>query len=152
TGTAAIQVQGTGGAGSIVMFGFPFEAMTNASRRQTAMGRILDFFGVAAPAPAVDVKACVNGQDADSPTAPIGAAGGSVALMYLVTNPGNVPLSISAVSDDNGTPGNAADDFNATYTSGDTNANSLLDVGETWTYSATRTAVAGQYTGTGKVT
>jgi Fibronectin type III domain len=46
-GTAAIQVQGAGGAGKIVMFGFPFEAMTDASRRQTAMGRILDFFGVA---------------------------------------------------------------------------------------------------------
>lgn len=47
-GTAAIQVQGMGGAGSIVMFAFPFEAMTSAARRQTAMGRILDFFDVAA--------------------------------------------------------------------------------------------------------
>ena len=49
------------------------------------------------------------------------------------------------MTDDNGTPGNAADDFNATYTSGDTNSNSQLDVGETWTYSASRTVVAGQY-------
>jgi hypothetical protein len=45
-GTAAIQVAGTGGRGDIVMFGFPFEAMTVAARRQTAMGKILDFFGV----------------------------------------------------------------------------------------------------------
>jgi len=50
-GTAAIQVQGTGGAGNIVMFGFPFEAMTNETRRINAMGRILDFFNVT---PAVD--------------------------------------------------------------------------------------------------
>lgn len=48
-GTAAIQF-GTGGigSGSIVMFGFPFEALTNATRRQEAMGKVLDFFGVSA--------------------------------------------------------------------------------------------------------
>jgi hypothetical protein len=46
-GTAAIQVSGTGGAGNIVMFAFPFESITNAARRQNAMERILDFFGVA---------------------------------------------------------------------------------------------------------
>jgi N-acetylmuramoyl-L-alanine amidase len=45
-GTAGIQVTGAGGKGDIVMFGFPFEAMTSAARRQTAMGKILDFFGV----------------------------------------------------------------------------------------------------------
>jgi len=31
-GTAAIQVRGTGGAGSIILFGFPFETMTVLSR------------------------------------------------------------------------------------------------------------------------
>jgi hypothetical protein len=50
-GTAAIQVTGTGGAGNIVMFGFPFEAMTNATRRQDAIDRVLDFFGVSAIVP-----------------------------------------------------------------------------------------------------
>jgi N-acetylmuramoyl-L-alanine amidase len=53
-GTAAIQVAGAGGKGSIVMFGFPFEVMTSAARRQTAMGRILDFFALSAPAPNAD--------------------------------------------------------------------------------------------------
>ena len=134
------------------MFGFPFEAMTNATRRQPAMGRILDFFGVAAPAPAVDIKTRVNGQDADSPTGPILAAGGTASFTYILTNPGNVPLSSVAVTDNNGTPGNAADDFNATFTSGDTNGNNQLDVGETWTYSASRTVVAGQYSNIGTVT
>jgi len=56
------------------------------------------------------------------------------------------------VTDDNGTPGNAADDFNATYSSGDANSNGQLDVGETWTYTATRTVVAGQTTRSGKAT
>ncbi|MCC7476408.1 MAG: fibronectin type III domain-containing protein [Pirellulales bacterium] len=46
-GNAAIQVSGTGGAGNLVMFGFPFETLTNAAIRETAMDRILDFFGVA---------------------------------------------------------------------------------------------------------
>lgn len=48
-GTAAIQVQGTGGAGNIVMFAFPFETITSASTRQIAMGRILDFFSIVPP-------------------------------------------------------------------------------------------------------
>ena len=43
-GTAAIQVQGTGGAGSIVMFGFPFETITTAANRAAVMDRVLDFF------------------------------------------------------------------------------------------------------------
>lgn len=56
-GTAGIQVQGTGGRGNIVMFGFPFETMTSSARRQTAMGKILDFFAVASAPTAVDLVA-----------------------------------------------------------------------------------------------
>lgn len=48
-GSAAIQSQGTGGAGDIVMFGFPFETITNANSRQIALGRILDFFNIVPP-------------------------------------------------------------------------------------------------------
>lgn len=47
-GAAAIQKQGTGGKGSIVVFGFPFETITDATRRKDVMGKILGFFGVAA--------------------------------------------------------------------------------------------------------
>jgi hypothetical protein len=43
-GTAAIQVPGAGGAGNIVMFGFPFEAITTAANRAAVMDRVLDFF------------------------------------------------------------------------------------------------------------
>ena len=49
------------------------------------------------------------------------------------------------VTDDNGTPGNTADDFHPTFTGGDTNSNGLLDLTETWTYQASATATAGQY-------
>ena len=70
------------------------------------------------------------------------AAGGTASFTYVLTNTGNVPLSSITVKDDNGTPGNLADDFSATYSSGDTNGNSQFDVGETWTYSASRTVAA----------
>jgi hypothetical protein len=152
-GTAAIQF-GTGGigSGSIVMFGFPFEAMTDATRRHQAMGAILDFFGTSADMPAAEIEARVNGQDADSPTGPVLNVGDSATFTYEVTNTGDVPLSTVVVTDNNGTPGNAADDFNPTFTGGDTNGNSLLDLGEIWHYSAMRNVVAGQFTGIATVT
>ena len=147
-GTAAIQFGAGGvGTGSIVMFAFPVETMTNETRRQQAMGRVLDFLGAD-----IAIETRVNGQDADSPTGPILATGSSVSLTYLVTNPGIVTLPVPIVVDDNGTPGTTADDFFPTFTGGDTNSNNQIDVGETWTYTATRTVVAGQRTHTGKVT
>jgi hypothetical protein len=150
-GAAAIQVQGTGGAGNIVMFAFPFEAMTDATRRSTAMGRILDFFSVNTADVGVDIETSVNGQDADSPTGPILEIGGTATFTYILTNTGEVALTSVAVSDNNGTPGTPGDDFAPAFTGGDANSNSQLDVGETWTYSAVRTIVPGQYAGTGSV-
>ena len=94
----------------------------------------------------------VNGQDADSPTGPHVAAGSTVTFTYVVTDTGNVPLSGVVVRDDNGTPANPADDFNPTFSGGDTNANGLLDLTETWTYTQTATALAGQQTNVGTVT
>ncbi len=146
-GTAAIQVTGTGGKGSIVMLAFPFETITNATRRTNAMGNILSFLGGE-----IAIQTRVNGQDADSAPGPTLAVGSNATFTYLVTNPGIVSLGSISVIDDNGTPGNAADDFNATYVSGDANSNGQLDVGETWTYTATRPVIAGQTTRTGKVT
>ena len=74
----------------------------------------------------------VNGQDADSPTGPHVAAGSTVTFTYVVTNTGNVPLADVVVSDDK--LGHASPAF----TSGDTNGNGLLDLTETWTYTADR--------------
>jgi hypothetical protein len=148
TASAAIQA-GTGGigTGSLVMFGFPFETMTNETRRTQAMTRILDFLGAG-----YTIETRVNGSDADSPTGPIVAAGGNVTLSYVMANTGIVPLTSIAIVDDNGTPGTTGDDFSPALTSGDTNSNNILDVGETWTYTATRTVVAGQRTHSGKAT
>ena len=45
-GTAAVQKSGSGGSGNVVVFGFPFETITDAARRAQVMGRVLEFFGV----------------------------------------------------------------------------------------------------------
>jgi hypothetical protein len=147
-GAAAIQMQGTGGAGSLVMFGFPFETMTDATRRQNAIGRILDFF---APTPAVTIEMQVNFDNADAPPGPTLAAGDTANFLYTVTNGGAIPLADVVVQEDNGTPAKAADDFSPTLVFGDLNINNVLDVDEVWVYTATRTVPAGQVTSTGSV-
>ena len=64
-------------------------------------------------------------------TGPVLAVGGNANFTYVLTNIGNVALNNVVVVDDNGTPGNTADDFNPTFSGGDTNSNNLLDLGET---------------------
>jgi hypothetical protein len=56
------------------------------------------------------------------------------------------------LTDNNGTASSTADDFSPTLQSGDTNSNGRLDPTETWTYTATRTVTAGQYTNIATVT
>ena len=92
----------------------------------------------------IQVVKFVNGQDADSPTGPHVAAGSTVTFTYVVTNTGNVPLANVVVTDDK---------LGAiTSFTGDTNGNGLLDLTETWTYTQTATALAGQQTNVGTVT
>ena len=52
--------------------------------------------------PAIDIEKATNGEDADSPTGPIIAVGGTVTWTYVVTNTGNVALTNVTVSDDQG--------------------------------------------------
>ena len=61
-----------------------------------------------------------------------------ITYSYTVTNTGNAAISGVVVTDDNGTPGNTADDLTLTLSSGDTDSDGALDVNETWTYSATK--------------
>ena len=63
----------------------------------------------------------------------------TIAYTYTVTNQGNAAIAGVVVTDDNRTPGNTSDDFNPSFTGGDTDSDNLLDVGETWTYTATHT-------------
>jgi hypothetical protein len=84
-------------------------------------------------------------------------AGTPISWKYTVTNPGNVSLSNVTVKDDNGTVANTADDFTAsptllsgtTFNIGDTNKDGKLNPGESWTFTASGTAVAGSYSNIG---
>jgi hypothetical protein len=94
----------------------------------------------------IRVEKATNGQDADTPTGPLVAAGSMVTWTYVVTNPGNVPLANVTLRDNNGTPANPADDFSADLCGWRCERQRpMLDPGETWQYQATGTAVVGQY-------
>ena len=99
--------------------------------------------------PAINLVKLTNATNNNSPPGLTVPVGSTVTFNYLVTNTGNVQLAGVTVQDDNGTPGSTADDFNATFSGGDTNGNGLLDTTETFTFTATRTATAGQYTNIG---
>ena len=95
--------------------------------------------------PSIHIEKATNGVDADNPTGPQLVVGSTVTWTYVVTNTGDVPLANVIVTDDQAgvTP---------VYQSGDTNNDNLLDLTETWTYTATGTAVEGQYANIGEVT
>lgn len=91
----------------------------------------------------IELKASIAGQDANvAPGAQV-AAGSLQTWTYAVTNLTSMPLSDIHVSDDAGTPGDTSDDWLATYLSGDTNSDNLLDPGEVWQFSHTRAAQSG---------
>ncbi len=115
------------------------------------------YFG-AAPSITVD-KVTGDGEagmtDGDGVTL---VAGSAVVWTYKVTNDGNVVLSVPTVVDDNGTA-DEGDDLTATpvvdggnLNVGDTNQNGFFDSGETWQFTATGTAVEGNYANVGTAT
>lgn len=105
------------------------------------------------PGPGVigfDIEKLVNGQDADSAPGVSVPVGSLVTFTYLVTATAPAPFGF-VVRDDNGTPGSDLDDFAPGFTGGDGNTIGLLEPGETWTYTATETALAGLHTNIGAV-
>lgn len=104
----------------------------------------------AEPDVAIDIEKWTNGEDADSPTGPTIAVGGAVNWQYFVTNNGpddidtNDPLVSVVVTDDQG----AVLSFDA---SSDADGDGILSNGETWRYTASDVATAGQYANVGSV-
>ena len=72
-------------------------------------------------------------------------AGQPITWTYAVTNTGTVAVSNIIVSDDQ-------EGLVNQFVGGDSNSNQRLDPGETWTYSATGTAVSGSYSNLATVT
>ena len=115
---------------------------------------------VAVATPKIDIEKTTSGTTNSNPTVadydnedaangagvPILKAGSDVTWTYKVTNTGNTAIAKSeiAIVDDNGTPGNTADDLSVangkiTYLSGDTGSDNLMSPGEAWLYKATGT-------------
>ncbi|MFW5664967.1 MAG: DUF7507 domain-containing protein, partial [Coleofasciculus sp.] len=97
--------------------------------------------------PSIAIDKVTNGADGQEIL-----EGTDVTWTYSVSNAGNVGISNVSVTDDNGTVNDTSDDFTPTYVSGDTDGDNILDVGETWTYEASGTSTAGEYSNLGTVT
>jgi hypothetical protein len=93
---------------------------------------------------AINIEKATNGDDADTGTGPMVHVGDPVTWTFVVTNPGNVPLSDIGLVDDRG--------VEPIFMGGDTNSDLLLDPDETWTYEVSGTAVEGQYESSATVT
>ncbi|KZX51223.1 hypothetical protein A3709_10355 [Halioglobus sp. HI00S01] len=93
--------------------------------------------------PGVSIEKFTNGQNADRPPGPFIRQGRNVEWRYEVRNTGNEPLSDVVVIDDQG--------VSVFFRSGDLNNNGLLEKNETWVYTGSGTAIAGQYANRGQV-
>ncbi len=69
----------------------------------------------------------------------------SITYTYTVTNSGNQTLTGFTLSDDNFTPGDTSDDFSPTFDASSDNGNGVLDVGESWNYTATYTVTQADF-------
>src|SRR4029079_9350126 len=78
-------------------------------------------------------------KDATVADGPEDSTSDTITYTYTVTNQGNAAIAGVVVTDDNLTPGTPGDDFSPGFTGGDTDGDGLLDVGETWTYTASHT-------------
>ncbi len=94
--------------------------------------------------PEINIEKATNGIDADAPTGPNITVGDTVTWTYVVTNPGDVPLSSIEVTDN-------IDGVNPEYVSGDENEDGILDLDETWIFEAEGVAEEGQYANIGSV-
>ncbi len=110
----------------------------------------------------IDIEKAVNAANPLSPSAAEDAdtapgvtvqAGSTVIWTYLVRATGAEAMTITAIWDDNGTPGDDTDDIDLSgaYVSGDANGNGVLDVGELWLYRLSGSAVIGAFVNVGYV-
>ncbi|MBZ2199649.1 DUF7507 domain-containing protein [Occultella gossypii] len=94
--------------------------------------------------PGIDVQKSTNGDESDEPWGPFIPVGDAVTWDYTVTNTGTAPLADVILTDDQGVV--------PVFEGGDENNDGILDLDETWIYSATGTAVAGPYENLAHVT
>ena len=100
------------------------------------------YFGVQ---PGIQIVKLTNGSDNNTAPGVQVVVGSTVTWTYDVSNSGNVALTNVTVTDSDPS-------VHPVYQSGDTNGDGKLDTNETWVYTATGTAIAGQYANTGTAT
>ncbi len=110
----------------------------------TANDETIDF-GFYAAAPGIHIVKLTNGTNNDTGTGPLVPVGSTVTWTYNVTNTGNVPLSDVTVTDDHGVTPVLPRAATPTTTA-------CSSLAETWVYTASGTAVAGQYSNVGTAT
>ena len=99
-----------------------------------------DVANILGTGPGINVIKLANGQDANSPAAAVFVpAGSTVTWTYLVTATTSTPLSGVFLTDVT-LPG-----LVLTFVGGDTNNNNVLELGETWTYTASSAAPVGLF-------
>jgi uncharacterized repeat protein (TIGR01451 family) len=111
--------------------------VSTSQARESSGAAVKEYYEV--PTPAIDLEKATNGEDADTPTGPYVDVGGAVTWTYRIENTGDMDLVDVTLTDDNGTPGDASDDY--TCAVGD------LAIGAVDDTTCTRTGVAeaGQY-------
>jgi uncharacterized repeat protein (TIGR01451 family) len=158
TGTTFDTGSATGSFSRVV--GNPYSVSSTATITLSAGGTINYSSHVtlkAAPNPQIQIVKLTNGTNNDNPPTPgvpdgpIVPVGSTVTWTYNVTNPGSEPIANVAVTD-NIAGVNPTPVLSGGFNVGDTNHNGLLDPGEQWIFTATGTAVAGQYSNIGTVT
>ena len=91
--------------------------------------------------PSIRLVKLTIGVNNNEPTGFALTIGSQAAFTYVVTNNGNMPLSDVSVTDDQGAI--------PVFQGGDVNDDGVLDLNETWIYTASATVVAGQYANVG---
>jgi uncharacterized repeat protein (TIGR01451 family) len=94
--------------------------------------------------PGIDVEKSTNGEDADNAPGPVLEVGDTVTWEYVVTNTGNQPIADVELTDSEG--------VDVGEPTGDTDGDGVLDVDETWTYTATGEVEEGFYENVADVT
>jgi uncharacterized repeat protein (TIGR01451 family) len=107
----------------------------------------VSLFGAVA---SVGLVILTNGVDYSGGSGPLVPVGSTVTWTYNVTNTGNVPLGGVVVTDDRGFSPSPV--LSGGFNVGDADGDGLLDPGETWAYTATGIATAGQSVVTATVT
>ncbi len=137
----------TGGIAAVGVYNNEVIADGTSVKDGTAAGEGLDTSGYFGANPLIHITKVTNGLPN-----PVLKAGDAITWTYTVTNTGNVALGNIVITDDNGTVPTSDDLYptlqpaDLAHHTGDENGNGVLDLNETWIFTAAGTAEKLAYT------